>query len=584
MLPLKGNQNMSMKSSNKIQHCIQLCGSFLLILSLYGTLIPLNSLAHPPARSQQKKISLQFRNTNIHDVLKTLSREGKINIISSKAVKGTVTIFMDDITVMDALSLLVEMQGLAYYKEKGVIKVVTAEEFQKRFGKPFKPSMTTRVVRLQYAKAELVAKSIFQLKSKEGNVIADQRSNSLVIVDYPRVIRDLQKVIKQVDVKTDARTFALNHVSAQNVSEVVKQIISSGGKITVDAGSNQIMVIDVPERIKRVEAFLNEADVPSTAVMHVYSLQYADPDAVLKQLQSELSPGVGSAIADKNTKQLFIRDLPDNIPYIEKLIAALDKKTQQVLIEAKILQINLNDNFKMGVNWNAMVSRLNGIDISSNFKVLGDSDPKGKISATGITSGPHTLSVLLEALRSVGKTELLSNPRITCVDGEEARILVGSTIPYKTFDFREDQGVLKTFEKVVTVEVGVKLKVTPIINEDGFITMRIRPEVSDVTSFSANQPAIEKSESETTVMVKDGVTIIIGGLIKDQVIENVDKIPVLGSLPILGIPFRKTVKTKIKTELVILLRPQIISGEVNMSALPGNYQWSKKGNYSKVIR
>ncbi|RMD91661.1 MAG: hypothetical protein D6814_17955 [Calditrichaeota bacterium] len=574
-------EEMAMKITPKIHPGLS---AWLLIFALVATGNPTMGRAMPPARLQQKKISLQFRNTDIHDVLKTLAREGKINIISSKAVKGTVTIFMDDISVIDALSLLVEMQGLAYYKERGVIKVVTAREYQQRFGKTFKPSVTTRVVRLKYAKAEQAAKSIFQLKSKEGNVIADPRSNSLILVDYPRVIRDMLRVIQQVDVRTVARTFALTHVSVQSVGEVVKQMISSGGKMTVDAGTNQLMVIDTPERIRRVEAFLEQTDVPGTAAMHVYSLQYADPEAVSKQIQGELTPGVGSVFADKSTKQLFIRDLPDNLPYLEKLIAALDKKTRQVLIEAKILQINLNDNFKMGVNWNALVGRLNGINVSSNFKVLGDSDPKGQISATGITSGPHTLSILLEALRSVGKTELLSNPRITCVDGQEARILVGSTIPYKTFDFREDQGVLKTFEKVVTVEVGVKLKVTPVINEDGFITMRIRPEVSDVTSFIDNLPLIEKSESETTVLVKDGVTIIIGGLIKDQTIENVDKVPLLGSLPILGIPFRKTVKSKIKTELVILLRPQIISGEVDMGALPQKYRWSRRESHRRVIR
>ncbi|MDZ7411893.1 MAG: hypothetical protein ONB51_21970, partial [candidate division KSB1 bacterium] len=263
--------------------------------------------------------------------------------------------------------------------------------------------------------------------------------------------------------------------------------------------------------------------------------------------------------------KLFVRDLPDNFSHLENFIKALDQKTRQVLIEAKIIQVVLNDNFKMGVDWEAISSKIGGVRLESPFRILADTEAGGRARAYGLTSDTGTLSGLIEALRGVGKTDLLSNPRITCVDGEEARILVGSTIPYKTIDTREDQGVLKTFEKVTTVEVGIKLNVTPIINEDRFITMKIRPEVSEVGSFIDNLPVIDKSESETTVMVKDGVTIVIGGLIKDQKIVSENQIPLLGSIPGLGFLFRSKSTRLVKTELVILLQPQIITGDENIT-------------------
>ncbi|MFQ5650496.1 MAG: secretin N-terminal domain-containing protein [bacterium] len=517
-------------------------------------------------RSEQKKVSLQFRNVNVHDVFKTLSSAANINIVTSKSVQGTVTIFVDSVKVMDALGLVVEMQGLAYYRERGIIKVVTAEEYLTRFGRPFKDRVQTRVVKLHHASTEQVVKSIFQLKSKSGNVIADARSNSVILVDLPAVLQDMQAVITKIDVPLQTSTFTLIHVPVQHVEEAVKHMVSSGGRLRIDPGTNQVVVFDDAERIERIATFLDEADTPGAAVMETFSLQYADAEAIATRLQDELTPGIGSATVDKTSNQLFVRDLPDNLPNIEQVVQALDRRTRQVLIEAKIIQVNLTDEYKMGVDWNAMADKLGGnLDISSSFRILADSDAGARVRATDLSVDDFSLTGLIEALQSIGKTDLLSNPRITAIDGQEAYILVGSTVPYKTIDTREDQGgTLRTFEKVVTVEVGVKLRVTPHINDEGFITMKIKPEVSEVTSFIDNIPVIEKSESETTVIVKDGVTIIIGGLIKDQVIDNEKKVPILGSIPILGFPFRSKSTKKVKSELVILLQPKIITGDENM--------------------
>ncbi|RMH76071.1 MAG: hypothetical protein D6681_21820 [Calditrichaeota bacterium] len=539
---------------------------FCLVLIGLMLLGSMGSIQADQQRGGKARISLQFRNANIHDVLKTLAAQGGINIVTSKGVQGTVTVFVDSITVMDAIELVVEMQGLAYYQEHGVVKVVTQEEYQNRFGRPFKDRMQTRVIPLRYASAEEVVKSLFPLKSRGGNLIAEQRSNSVIVVDLPAVLRDMERVIRTLDIPLETATFALDHVAVQNIEEIVKTMVSPGAKVKIDPESNLLVVMDVPERVQRVAEFVREADQPSEAVLEIFTLQYADAEAVAARLQDELSPGVGYAVADPKTNKIFVKDLPDHLPYIRQLVEVLDQRTQEVLIEAKIIQIALNDEHKLGVNWNVITEELEGtIDAGTNFRVLSDGDTGGRIKALGLMSGSYTINGLIEALQTVGKTELLSNPRITCVDGEEAHILVGSTVPYKTIDTRESQGVISTFEKVVTVEVGVKLNVTPMINEDGFITMKIRPEVSNVTGFVDNVPVIEKSESETTVIVKDGVTIIIGGLIKDQKIKTENRIPILGSIPILGFPFRSKSITNTKTELVILLRPQIITGDVDFS-------------------
>ncbi|MDZ7276614.1 MAG: hypothetical protein ONB53_21945 [candidate division KSB1 bacterium] len=514
---------------------------------------------------RQHRVSLQFRNTDVQDIFTLLASEGNLKIVASKAVQGALTLFVEDIGVLEALDLVVEMLGFAYYQDHGIIRVVTAEEYQSRFGKPFKERIKTRVVKLHHANAEQALKTVYPLKSKDGNVIADARSNSLILVDLPGVLADMDSVIRQVDVPLQTRTFNLKYIPVQSVGELVKTMISAGGRIEMAPAANQLMVIDAAERLQRVAEFIQEADVPAADNLQIFTVQYAKAEEVAAKLKEELTPGVGSVVADKATNKLFVRDLPDNFSHLENFIKALDQKTRQVLIEAKIIQVVLNDNFKMGVDWEAISSKIGGVRLESPFRILADTEAGGRARAYGLTSDTGTLSGLIEALRGVGKTDLLSNPRITCVDGEEARILVGSTIPYKTIDTREDQGVLKTFEKVTTVEVGIKLNVTPIINEDRFITMKIRPEVSEVGSFIDNLPVIDKSESETTVMVKDGVTIVIGGLIKDQKIVSENQIPLLGSIPGLGFLFRSKSTRLVKTELVILLQPQIITGDENIT-------------------
>ncbi len=525
----------------------------------------------PPSRAQSaggtdKKVSLQFRNVSVHDVFKTLASAAKVNIVTSKAVQGSVTIFADSLKVIDALELVVEMQGLAFYREHSIIKVVTADEYTTRFGRPFKDRMQTRVVKLQHASTDAVVKSIFQLKSKSGNVIPDTRSNSVILVDLPAILARMQTVIHKLDVPLQTASFTLTHMPVQNIEEVVKHMVSAGGRLRIDPGTNQLVVFDDEDRIARIEAFLDDADRPGAAVAETFQLLYADAEAVASRLQEELTPGLGSVSIDKNSNQLFVRDLPDNLPYLREVVENLDRRTRQVLIEAKIIQVNLSDEFKMGVDWGAVTDKLGGsVNAGSSFRILADSESGGRVRATDLSVNDFSLNGLIEALQSVGQTDLLSNPRITAVDGQEAYITVGSTVPYKTIDTREDQGgTLRTFEKVVTVEVGVKLRVTPHINEEGFITMKIKPEVSEVTSFIDNIPVIEKSESETTVIVKDGVTIIIGGLIKDQQIESEKRVPILGSIPILGIPFRSKSVKKVKSELVILLQPKIITGDVDM--------------------
>jgi len=249
---------------------------------------------------------------------------------------------------------------------------------------------------------------------------------------------------------------------------------------------------------------------------------------------------------------------------ISELVNALDQRTPQVFIEAKIVQVGLTDNLKTGVNWQALTDKVPGGKTTGDLNILSVSDQGIRFSAGVLDETDY--EVLLELLGEEGKTDLLSSPHITVVQGKESRILVGSSIPYKTIDTREENGAIRTFEKVTNVEVGVKLYVTALnVDDSGYVRLAIKPEVSSVVSFSDNIPVVEKTEAETEVIIRDGVTLIIGGLIKNEKRRTVKKVPLLGDIPLLGRLFSSSDSQDVKSELIIFLTPHIITGDVTQS-------------------
>ncbi|MDD5136561.1 MAG: energy transducer TonB, partial [Candidatus Omnitrophica bacterium] len=273
---------------------------------------------------------------------------------------------------------------------------------------------------------------------------------------------------------------------------------------------------------------------------------------------------------------------------IEKLILAFDDKLQQVLIEAKIIQITLDDNFKLGVDWQALIRRIGEfhktISLTSAFELAAQNalgPPGAQLVIGSLTEGDW--GAMIQMLKTVGDTDLLSSPRITALNNQEAKIMIGTSQPYATNTVTQTTGLATTATNLTFIDVGVKLYVTPTINKEGFVTMRIRPEVSSTTSNytygtpATTVPIVETTQAETSVTVKDGTTIIIGGLIKDQRSSSVNKIPLLADIPVIGEMFKKTINQIVKQELVVFLTPHIVTGEYDMLEQPKTYPMEENG-------
>ncbi len=446
---------------------------------------------------------LDLKQMDVADVLKLLSQKSGLNMVAQKEVRGQVSIYLKDVDVLEALTLIVESNGWAYVKESNTIKVLTDSEYEKRYGYRFGREVQTRVHQLQYVNTAGILTVLNQLKGSSGKIISEENSAILVLIDEPQILDQMEEIIRRIDIPTKTEIFSLNYAQAGQLSTKISKVLTpSLGQMELDERSNKIIVTDTLRKLKE----------------------------------------------------------------IGRLVEAFDQKDKEVLIEAKIIQVVLSDEHKMGVDWEAVVKDFHNLHLRNNFNVLGPTTKSGRLSIGTLANDNY--SALFEALETIGTTDILSSPRITTLNRKEARILVGSTEPYVTTTTTTPaSGPAVVAESVKFIEVGVKLFVTPTIHNDGFITMKIKPEVSSVTSnltTSNNNtiPIVETSEAETTVNVKDGVTVIIGGLIKEETINTTKQIPFLGKIPVLGMIFRSTNNSTSKTEIVIFLTPHIVTGDV----------------------
>lgn len=498
-------------------------GIVTILFFLTVTLSPLSAqTSASPQLADTGKISLDIKGMDILDVFRILSMRAGFNIVAGKNVTGRVTLFLKEVDAWAAFEIIIAANGLAYEKKDNIIYVMTARDYELDYGKKYQDRRVVRSVKLEHVKAADVSKAISQLKTNIGRVVADEASDTLVLMDIPETLEEMERVIK-------------------------------------------------------------ELDLPLTT--KVYELQYAVADTLKDKLSEMLTKNIGSLRIDERTNKIAITDLEGKMPVFDKVIEAFDEKHREVLIEAKILEITLNDQYSMGINWDGIFNQMQNslhkiatVGVSLKYSSQGDVIPTTTSTASGGVLQVGQLDtegyqVLIQALREYGQTNLLSSPRIVALNNEEAKILVGRNQPYATRSISQTSGGASNVEaeNVTFLDLGVKLYVTPTINKDGYITMKIKPEVSskvgdyEIVSSGNLIPIVKTTTTETTVMVKDGAAILIGGLIEDRAEQNIKEVPGLSKIPLLGGLFRSRTRGSSdnpeKTELIIFLTPHIITGD-----------------------
>ena len=472
----------------------------------------------------EQTISLDLKGMDIIEVLKTLAAKGDMNIVVGANVRGRVTMFLKDVDVKEAFEIILAANNLASDKRGEILYVMTERDYEQIYGTKYGEKKEVKIIQLKYAKAVEINKALSQIKTKIGKIIIDEGSNTIVIIDAPEALAQAVGLVEKLDKPTSTMMFELSYAA----------------------------VADIKEKIEPV-----------------------------------LTKSVGSIQVDERTNKILITDLKDRMGEIEKIISAFDAKSQQVLIDAKIIEITLTDDYRLGIDWEAVITEFqetlkNPISVQSSFAFAdaGLFTTGAELLVGNFGSGGDAM--LIQALKTIGDANTLSNPRITVLNNEEAKILIGTSEPYAVTTTTQSGDVATTGTEVAFVDVGVKLHVTPTINRNKFITMKIKPEVSSTgTPYtygenSTQVPRVSTTQAETSVMIKDGHTIIIAGLISDDRSDATNEVPFLGRIPLIGLMFRNSLKSVQKKELAIFLTPHIISGESDYLEVPESPPMNEK--------
>jgi len=543
---------------------------FLVAIFLFIPRVHAQESEAPQESPKQILDVLELKDMDINDVFKLIASKTGLNIISGRNVQGRVTIYLKDVEVHDALHIILEANDLAYIENRGIMQIVNASDYERIYGYKFGQTTVRKIIPLKGMKAPDAAVLLTNFKSAAGKVIADEQSNSLVIEELPANLKSMEEFLTSIDTPVQTRTYELLFAPADTMAARVLEMLNPKlGTARFDVNSNKLFVKDTAAKLKEVDNLVHQLDVPRKT--QVFDLSYMKAEDMVKAIGSMSTKELGHLEADAKGNKVVVTDIGSKITEIARVINALDRKEEEVLIEARIVQVTLSDKMKLGINWDAVINKWHDFRMTNDFSLGSGVTPKGVLSIGTIDNDQYRF--VMEALNSSGKTRLLSSPSIAVVNNQEAKILVGTTKPYvTTTTTTPSSGPTTVSESVTFIDVGVKLTVIPTIHKDGYVTMKIKPEVSSATSTlvtsSKNEiPIVDTSTVDTTIRVKDGVTIVLGGLIKDERSANASQVPLLGNMPLVGGAFRQKNDSVEKTEIMVFLTPRIITGDLETNDL-----------------
>ncbi|MGL5092442.1 MAG: GspD family T2SS secretin variant ExeD [Aeromonas sobria] len=580
--------------------------------------------------------SASFKNAEIEEFINTVGKNLNKTIIIEPSVRGKINVRSYDLLNEEQyyqffLSVL-DVYGFAVVPmDNGVLKVLRSRDAKTSAIPVVDGSnpgvgdeMVTRVVPVRNVSVRELAPLLRQLNDNAGggNVVHYEPSNVLLITGRAAVVNRLVEVVNRVDRAgdQDVDIIKLKFASAGEMVRLVTNLNKDGSpqggtaslllspKVVADERTNSVVVSGEPKARARIIQMVRQLDrdLQSQGNTRVFYLKYGkakDMVEVLKGVSSSIeadkkgggattggaSIGGGKLAisADETTNALVITAQPDVMSELEQVVAKLDIRRAQVLVEAIIVEIQDSDGLNLGVQWGN--ANGGGTQFTNTGLSLGGAIAAGKDYQNG---KPETAAKLLDgfngmaagfykgdwamlvtALASNTKNDILSTPSIVTMDNKEASFNAGKEVPTQT----GSQSSTSTDSIYNTIEyktVGTKLTVTPQINEGDSVLLNIEQEVSSVGKQAEGTtglgPTFDTRTVKNAVLVKSGETVVLGGLMDTQTLEEVSKVPLLGDIPVLGYLFRSTSNTTTKRNLMVFIRPTILRDANVYSGISSN--------------
>jgi general secretion pathway protein D len=598
--------------------------TFLQIISVFliASILTLTPTLATSQADKEQTWQINFKDSDIQEVIKFVADVTGKTVIIDPRVKGKVKVIsansLNEQELYDLFLSVLETQGFTAIEVGNIVRVIPRKDArtsavpvvnQPNLGTD---AYITQVIQLYNVSASKVLPVLRPLAPQHAHLAAYEPSNAIIISDTVANISRLRDIIQRIDRAGVAETdvIPLEYAQAGDMATMLQQLSKSEkdtpqnakAVIVADLRSNSILVTGDEVRRKKVQELVTRLDVsqPQSGNVQVIYLEYADAEevaAVLAKVVSSISkletdaekksvqPSAANASveADPATNSLLITADADTMESLLSVIKRLDIRRAQVLVEAIIVEIRDELSRELGVEWAAF----------REDKVLAASQNSGALASvvSGIQSGTADLSSLRGQTIGFGGTgssgvnfaglinffqgntdaNVLSTPSLLTTDNNEAEISIGQNVPFVTGSFTASTGdSTNPFQTIQREDVGISLKVTPQINEGDTVILDIEQEVSSISnSAGASDIITNERRISTKVIAQDGETIILGGLLRDDVQQQNQKIPFLGDIPLLGVLFRNDNNTVVKSNLMVFLRATIIRDDKTMAGATG---------------
>lgn len=559
------------------------CVLALAVVSALGAASPLASQEPtPPAPAR-----LNYVNADLRDVIRSLADLLGLNVVLNNVPATRIT-FTTTTPVPTAqlgvvLESILESNGLVLVTEGPIARIMPQSQRPStvaiRVGTelPSPPpiGLVSQLVPLTSIRAEEAVALLRQIAPATARIEAVQRSNAVLITDRGVNVARYLELLRQFDVSNTGeaglRTYVyrLKHASAEELATTLSELF--GIQYSGSGGRARVQSLEDRSLSRTLGAF-RQREIDALNARRGVGLPFLVPNAGGGQpVDTSGGGGIGArttVVADLATNSLVIRTAPPNFAVLRETIQALDIRPPQVLLECLIVEVTLDRSTELGVNWSAFKRIVNGRDTTAieAGHVPGRFNSDSLLARAGDAFIRVTylndvdVRAVIRAISARNNIRVLSTPHVLALNNEEARILVGSQVP---FNQSTRTGLTEVVDRLVQYrDVGTQLTIVPTINDDRYVTVRILQEVSALTNqtlaAALDAPIITTREAETSAIVGDGQTIVIGGLISEGRETTESGVPLLKDIPVLGGLFRNRFSSRDRTELAIFVTPRVV--------------------------
>ncbi len=564
-----------------------------------------------PAAAQEDRVTPNYRGANLEEVVEAVGRAiGKTFVIDpTVGLDQRFTLIgsqpMTTEAFYQAFLSMLSAHGIVAVPSGPVVRLAPDRTLrilpEVPLGQTSLDELQTRVLNVANVDAQTLVPILRPMMSPGAHLAAHAPTNVLILSDRGSSVSRVVRVVRRIDIRNEQpiEIIPLEHAGARNLVRVLGEIATGSGAPSnlaiADDRTNSILLGGEQDRRLQLRALIAHLDTPLTeaGATQVRYIRYANAVSLAEMLSAQFagSDDDGKPIqvsADEDTNSLIIDAPPGTLRTMLAVVEQLDIRRAQVLVEALIAEVNAEQANRLGVNWAAYdPKRVLG---STDFPASGTSlrelvagslsntDQGRQAAAEALGPGAGfavgrvrkeglSFAALISAVENTVGANILGTPMLVTLDNEEATINVGQEVPFVTGSYASSginpsgtDGQLRPFTTVNRSQVGLTLKITPRINQGSAVRLEIKQELSELAPSVAGAVDLVTNTRllETAVIVEDGGTLVLGGLIQDKIREGRQEVPWLGRVPLVGTLFRASSVTREKTNLMLFIRPSIL--------------------------